>query len=148
MPTAARLFAAIVLGATALLASVAYVPLLPEGTRVGMLAPLNTVLGVLVGWRLVGRTAPGQGYGRALTQGFVGAAVLLFWVLLLWASWEMLQLSLRKRFDGVPEALEGVFSAMAEYGVLLLTGPAPGATLLIGGFLSGLVAEWGARRYR
>lgn len=148
MPTAARLFAALMLAATAWLASVAYASLLPEGTPAGLLAPLNAAIGALVGWRLVGRSVDGQGYGAALGHGAVGAAVVLFWALVLWSGWSMLGASMRRRYDGIAEALEAVFGYVAEHAALMLTDPLPAVLLFAGGLLSGLVAEWAKRRYR
>lgn len=148
MPTAARLFAAVLLAAVAFLASTFYVALLPEGMAVGLFAPLNTVLGLIVGWTAIGRLTDGTSYLLALGHGVRGAAVWLFWTLLLWSIWEMLGRSVQRRYSGVGEALEGVFDLIAQHALLLLEDPLPGATLFVGAICAALVAEWGARRYR
>lgn len=148
MPTAARLFAAVLMAAVAWMASTLYGEVLPEGRPVGFLAPINAVLGLFVGWTGIGRLTDGTSYALALGHGIRGAVVFLFWALLIWSSWDMLVLSVQRRYDGVGEAVEAIFDLIAEYALLLLQDPLPGATLFAGAICAALVAEWGARRYR
>lgn len=148
MPTAARLFAALLMAGVGGMASVFYGDVLPEGMAIGLLAPLNAALGLIVGWSVIGRLTDGKSYALAFGHGLRGAVVFLFWALLLWSAWEMLELSVQRRYGGVQEALEAVFDLIAQHALLLLDDPRPGATLLGGAVGAALVAEWAARRYR
>ena len=148
MPTAARLFAALALALTAWVASDLYKPLLPEGTQVGWLSPVNTAFGLLTGWIVVGRLTDGKSYALAIGHGLRGGATVLFWALLFWALWRMLILSMQKRYSGPAEAIDAFFDLIARYAMLLTTDPTPALALFGGGVASALLAEWAARRYR
>jgi hypothetical protein len=148
MPTAARLLAALALAATAWIASDLYKAVLPEGTQVGKLSPVNAVFGLLTGWIVLGRLTDGSSYLRAVGHGIRGGVTVLFWALLFWSLWRMLLLSMQKRYSGPAEAIDAFFDLIARYAMLLTRDPAPAAALLAGGILSGLLAEWAARRYR
>ena len=110
MPTAARLFAAVGFAIVAFFASEVYKPLLPEGTQVGMLSPLNSFVGFLSGWLVMGRLA-GRGYYAAAGSGVRTIGVALFYVLLIGACYEMLIRSTRLYYDGPTEALTSMMVA-------------------------------------
>lgn len=146
MPTAARLVAALVLGATAVAVSEMIKPLMPEGMDFGWFTWVNAVLGVLCGWVVIGRRA-GAGLGAATGYGLTGMGALVFWAILLQAGYEMLRLSLRRRYDGPVEALEDMVAIALEHAQLLLT-PHLAAALVAGGVLAGLAAEIANRHWR
>ena len=71
MPTGARLMAAISLAVLAFVLSGMVVPLMPESTDFGYFLPLNVFLGLVVGWRVMGKRV-----GVALVVGAVIAGLL------------------------------------------------------------------------
>ncbi|WP_371037666.1 MULTISPECIES: TrgA family protein [unclassified Rhodosalinus] len=146
MPTAARLVAALILAATGFLASEIVKSVIEQEMDFGWLTLINTVLGALCGWIVVGSRA-GRGYSAAIGNGLTGGAALVFWALFLQAVNEMVRLSLRRVYDGPMEAIAAVFELLVEYGAYLLDGQVIW-TLLAGALLSGLVAEFASRRWR
>lgn len=146
MPTAAKLFAAVVFTAVGFLAAEAYKPGLPEGTQFGLFSLIVALIGLLCGWMVMGRLA-GQGYGGAAGSGLRTSATLLFWALLVFSVYEMIQRSMKMRYDGPVEALVSVFGLMLQYGQLVLTVPVL-SVLAGGGVLGGWAAEFAARRWR
>jgi hypothetical protein len=147
MPTAARLFAALSLAGVAWFASVLYIGLLPEGTPAGWLPIVNAGLGLITGWRVVGRLVSGKSYVGAIGHGVRGAFTVYFFAVLFWSIWRMLELSLKKRYDDPSEAINAVFALISDYSLLLLEDPTPGLVLLFGGIGSALLAEWAKRRF-
>lgn len=146
MPTAAKLFALIGFAAMGFFATEIYKPLLPEGTQMGMFTPVNVIVAALCGWFVTGRLA-GKGYYAAAGAGVRTAAVALFYVLLIWSGWEMLQRSMDLYYDGPAEALQEMMGLLAEYVMLGLTDPQVGIALLIGGILAAFLSEWAARQW-
>lgn len=146
MPTAARLFAALGFAAVAFFASEIYKSYMPDGLNVGMLTLVNSIVGFLSGWLVMGRLA-GRGYFWATSNGLRTAFVVVFYVLIIWSLYEMLRRSLRKIYDGPMEALKAMTELMSEYVVLGLTDPQVAITLVVGGALAACFAEWGARRF-
>jgi len=146
VPTAAKLVAALLFAAVAWFASEALVPQFPEGTNLGNFVLVNTVIGVFVGWLVMGRLA-GEGYGVALASGLRSSAVLVFYALLFHAIYEMLRQSTRMRFDGVMDALNGMIALIGEYGLKLVTAPVAMGILILGGLLAALVVEFVSHRW-
>lgn len=118
---------------------------IPEQTNWGNFQPFNAIVGLLVGWFIVGRRLRVD-YITALGIGFTGMVAGVFWVLFLHSFRQMLVLSLARRFDGPVEAVVGVFKLIIENSVLLVD-PKIIATLLVGGMISGVVAEFVDRRW-
>lgn len=145
MPTAARLVAALCLAALGWFVSELVKTLVEEETDFGHFTLVNTCLGLLVGWLVVGRRA-GRGYSAAIGHGITGVAVLVFWAVLLQALNEMLRLALRRRFDGVIEAINGTFELFAAYAGHLAN-PSVLTALIAGALLTGLLSEAAARRW-
>lgn len=146
MPTIVRLVSAILFTAIGWFTAGLVVPLLPDGTAVGRFGPISAVLGFLVGWfftgKRLGRDASG-GFGIGLTSSLV----LLFWVLLVFSGYKMLQISMRSsQFDGPMEALQGLFGIAAEYLWLIAT-PEVTGTLILGGLAIGWIIELIAKRW-
>ena len=104
MPTGARLMAAISLAVLAFILSGMVVPLMPESTDFGYFLPLNIVLGLLVGWSVMGRRA-GRGITAAINNGLAGVFVLVLWAIFLQAANEMVRRALRNRYDDPFEAI-------------------------------------------
>lgn len=146
MPDAARLVAAICLAILAFIVSGQIVPLMPESTDFGYFVYVNVVLGLLVGWFVMGSRA-GRGVTSAINNGLTGVMVFVLWGLLIQAANEMVRLAMRNRYDGPLEAVVDVFKIGAEYGLVLLV-PVVIGTLVVGAVLSGLATEVAWRKWR
>ena len=145
MPTGARLMAAISLAVLAFILSGMVVPLMPESTDFGYFLPLNMVLGLLVGWRVMGRRA-GRDITAAINNGLAGVFVLMLWAIFLQAANEMVRLALRNRYDDPFEAIVAVFQIGAEFGVMIATLPI-GVALVVGAVIAGLLTEFAYNRW-
>ncbi len=146
MPTAARLLAAIGFALVGFFASESYKMLLPEGTDVGHFSLINTGIGLISGWLVMGRVA-GEGYRAAIAQGIRTSAVLVFYALILHSLMEMLKRSTRLNYDGPMDAVAGMFALAAEYGLLIVYSPTVMIILIVGGILAAWLSEWAAMRW-
>lgn len=146
MPTAAKLFAAFGFALVAFFASEVYKPLLPEGTQMGLLSPINTAIGAFAGWTVMGRLA-GKGRYAAVGSSIRTVAVILFYVLLLWAGVEMLDRSTTLYYEGPTEALAAMMELVADYFMLMLSGPEVPIVLFGGGVLAAFLSDWAAERW-
>lgn len=147
MPTAARLFAAIGFALVAYFAAESYILELPEGTQKGLFSEITAGLGAIAGWRVMGSNV-GRGTGVALTTGFRTTAVFTFFTLVGFSIYEMVSLSMKLRYSGPGEALQGLFDLIYDYGIVLFTSPPVLAILLVGGSLAALLSEWAGSRWR
>lgn len=145
MPTAAKLVAAVMFAAVGFLAAQAYVPSLPEGTQIGFLREICAMLGLVIGWFVMGRLV-GKGYVEAVGFGIRTSVTVLFWAVLGFSIYEMILRSTKMMYDGPMEALLGVFDLVIYYGKMMGS-PEFIGTLLIGGVLGGIAAEWAGRRW-
>ncbi len=145
MPTAARLVAAITLGALGWIASDMVRPLMPPHTAFGWFNWVNLGLGLLCGWFVIGSRA-GRGFADALANGLTGVLALIIWAFFVQSFNLMLKQSLEKKFDGPVEAIVGIFGNALDYAHFLID-PALVGTLLVGGMICGLLAEMAARRW-
>ncbi|AYE86254.1 TrgA family protein [Sulfitobacter sp. D7] len=145
MPTGARLMAAISLAVLAFVLSGMVVPLMPESTDFGYFLPLNVLLGLVVGWRVMGKRA-GRGIVAAINNGLAGVFVLMLWAIFLQAANEMVRLALRNRYDDPFEAIVAVFQIGAEFGVMIATLPI-GVALVVGAVIAGLLTEFAYNRW-
>jgi hypothetical protein len=91
--------------------------------------------------------AVGKGYLRAVGSGWKTMIVLIFFALLFFGIWEMLQLSVRMRYDGPMEAILDVFQRMLDRSIPVLTVPVL-VTIAIGGGIAGILTENASRRWR
>ena len=149
MPTAAKLFAALCFAFVGFFAAELSKPAFPEQTQFGYYSFVVAGLGLLVGWRVMGpRAHAAEGVRHAAGSGLLTAFVLVFWTFVVFGIREMLARALGMRFDGVMEALTGVFAIAIEYGLILRDAPLAIGWLAVGGIVSGLVAYWGARSFR
>ncbi len=146
MPTAAKLVSAVAFALVALWAVEAYIPQLPPGTGVGYLREIMVGLGLIIGWRSLGRNA-GRGYADAVSYGLRTSILLVFWGLLGFSIYTMLLRSMRQLYRAdVGKALLDVPDIMMDYGKYLLAQDVLVA-LVVGGLLAGLAAEWTSRRW-
>ncbi|MEM8632189.1 MAG: TrgA family protein [Pseudomonadota bacterium] len=145
MPTGSKLIAAIVFGIVAYVAAQQVRPLMPEGTDMGLFAELMGLIGVGCGWLVMGKRA-GGGAVFSLSSGLLTSVSIVFWGLLLFSIREMILQSMKRVYDGPTEAIVAVFEIAFDYGKTIAD-PGIIGTLLVGGFIGGLVTEWASRRY-
>jgi hypothetical protein len=145
MPSAARLAAASSMAVLAFVVSSQIIPLFPEGKDFGYFTLVNMTLGILVGWKVMGGRA-GRGVTAAINNGLTGVALLLFWGLFVQGAYEMFRLAMRHRYDGPFESLMAIFEIGFEYASMILV-PHVVMTLVIGGILCGLIADFAWRRW-
>ena len=145
MPTMSKLAAAVCYAVLAWVVSGMVMANVPEQQQWGNFQPVNAVVGLLVGWFIVGRRLRVD-YVTALGIGFTGMIAAVFWVIFLHSFNEMLQLSLARRYDGPVEAIVSVFKIGLEYGLMLADARIL-LTLLFGGMAAGFIAEFVDRRW-
>lgn len=143
MTTSNKLIAAICLAFIGGLVAEFVKPQMPEGSDPGQMTLISAVIGIVVGWRVMGKRASKSG---ALELGAVGVASLVFWGLIMFGLIEMLDLAMRRRFDEPVEALEKVVEIAVEY-ALYLAHPNVLITLAVGVFVSGFATTFAARRW-
>jgi len=146
MPTTTRLVAAVLMAALGWGVAWLAAPYLPAGKPVGMFAPVSAGFGALVGWAWTGRKIE-AGAGRPFGIGFVGAALMLFWVLFIFSGYEMLRRSSNLRYDGPVAALQDMVAVALAY-LPIVGQPEVLGALALGGLAIGAVAGWVARRFR
>ncbi|MFD2741115.1 TrgA family protein [Sulfitobacter aestuarii] len=146
MPTAARLTAAVCLALVAFVVSGMIKPLWPESTDFGYFTQVNMLIGLCAGWIVMGARV-GRGITAAIHNGLAGVFVLLIWGLGVQAIHEMMRLAMRNRYDNVFEAVTAVAQIAAKFGAQILTLPVALA-LIMGGVISGLMAEYADKRWR
>lgn len=146
MPTAAKLVAAAALAAVMYLAALAYIPGLPQGTQTGYIREIAAAIGLLSGWFFVG-TKPGGTFAEGLSNGVKGAVIACFWVLIFASGYMMIKRSMRMMYDGVFDAVLGVFEQMIELGALLFV-PSVIGLLFGGGMIVGAVTRAAGRRWK
>jgi hypothetical protein len=147
LPTISRLFGGIGLAFTGFFAGSTVMPYLPIVLKgAGVLPLVAASFGLLVGWRVIGPQV-GQGYRNAMMVGLRGALYVAIWALIYLGAAQMLRLSLRLQYDSVTEAVLDVVAKGIEFGIASFQPPVIG-TLLVGGVLSGIFAEWGRARWR
>lgn len=146
MPTAARLVAALAFMAVAFFAAETFKPGMPPETQWGVFSYVCAGIGLLCGWFVMGRLA-GRKLPGAMSAGLRTSATIVFFAMILFSVYEMLLRALRKRYDGVMAAIEGIFDLMLIYGNALLA-PEPLIVLVAGGALAGLLSEWSSRQWR
>ncbi|MDJ0822329.1 MAG: TrgA family protein [Paracoccaceae bacterium] len=146
MPTAAKLIAGLCLAALAFATSELIKTLLPASTDFGIFSLLNTGIGFVCGWLIIGGRA-GRGMSAAISNGFTGTVALVFWGLFIQAINEMTGLAMRHRYDGPVEALAAVFEILIEFGQQMID-PRVILLLLVGSIVSGVLTELAAGRWR
>lgn len=145
MPTAAKLVGALGLAAVGWFASEAIRPLMPPETNFGWFNQVNVALGLICGWRVLGKRV-GGGFFEGVSAGLTGAAALVFWGLFVQALNQMLANALDKKYDGPMEGIMGIFNLMLEFSQFLLDGTVIGI-IVVGGLLTGVIADRIAQRF-
>ena len=145
MPTAGKLIAAIAFAALAYFVTDLIKPLLPEGSRVGLFSEGNALIGLLVGWRFMGKGA-GKTYRQSLGYGLTSLALIIFWCLMLWSGYEMLRRSTRLYYDGPVEALQDMAFQFLEYGKLAMVQDVV-LPAIVGAIFCAWLTEYFARRW-
>jgi hypothetical protein len=146
MFTAAKLIAGLSLAAVGFLTSEAIRPLFHEHTDFGLFNYVNTGIGFLCGWIVIGSRA-GRGYSAAISNGLTGIVALVFWGLFVQAGNEMVDRALRRFYDSPFEAVVAIFEIGLEFGARMIDPPVL-ATLFVGGIVSAVLAEVAAQRWR
>jgi hypothetical protein len=146
MPTGAKAMAAACFAVVGWLTAHVYVQNMEIATSVGRLREITALLGAIVGWRVMGNSV-GKGYLRAIGSGWKTMVVLVIATLLAFALIEMLELSVRMRYDGPLEAILDVFQRMLDRSFPLASVPVL-AVMLIGGGIAGMLSENANRRWR
>ena len=144
MPTAARFVAAICLAALAFIVSEQIKPLFDEDKAFGFFTHINVVIGLVIGWQVIGSRA-GRGMMSGFNNGLTGGIILLFWGLLIHSAIRMIEISMRGRYEGAFDAVAGMFNIMSDNALLIAT-PLILGTLLVGAIASGLLAEITSKR--
>ena len=146
MPTAAKLVAALCLAALGYATSELIKTIMPASTDFGVFSIVNLVLGLAIGWLVVG-TRAGRGMSAAISNGFTGMVFLVFWGLFIQGANEMTRLAMRHRYEGPFEAVVAIFELMVDYGQTILDLKVI-LLLLIGSIITGVLAEIAAQRWR
>lgn len=146
MPTGAKLIAAVAFAIVGWMAALAYIPQLPESTRTGYFPQIMAALGFVLGWITLGPHM-GRGYSEAASLGLRTSLLLVFWGLLGFAIYFMVQRSTKMIYDNAGVAALDVPMLMLQYGKLMGSMELI-ATLTLGGLLGGMAAEFTNRRWR
>ena len=146
MPTAAKLVAGLCLAVLAFATSELIKTILPASTDFGIFSILNAGIGFVCGWLIIGGRA-GRGMSAAISNGFTGTVALVFWGLFIQAINEMTGLAMRHRYDGPIEAFAGTFEILVDFGQQIIE-PRVILLLLVGGVVTGILAEFAAGRWR
>lgn len=146
MPTASKLSAALGYALVAFIASQYYKIAMPDGTNPGLLVEVCIGIGIISGWLIMGRQT-GDGYRNAMAQGLRTAAVMLAYIVFVFAINEMLRRAVRKRYEDVGDALLGIFEQASNYALTLLDAPMVILILCVGGMLAACLAEWVGKRW-
>ncbi|MCY4333051.1 MAG: TrgA family protein [Litoreibacter sp.] len=145
MPTAARLISAVLFALIGILVAGVVKPLLPEGQPTPYLYPVVIVIPMLCAWRVIGRLI-GRGAVSAINTGVYGIVCAITFSVLAFAIGEMLKRSMRLQYGGPMDAITGMFGIFLEYAQLLIHPMAIGY-LLVGGIVTGLIAEWSHHKW-
>ena len=145
MPTGGKLVGAIMFALLAYWLSDLVKPLMSEGAQVGMFSPVNALIGLIMGWTLMGRGA-GQSYRTSFGYGLTTLVATAFWSLVFWAGYEMIVRSTRLRYDGPIEAMQDMAEIALEY-VWMVAIPELLWPALVGGLFVSWLTEFFARRW-
>lgn len=146
MPTGAKLMAAVSFAVVGFIMANYYAMNMPDATAAGPIREGAAVVGAVIGWMVMGPTA-GKGYVEAAGSGIKTAVILAVAALFLLALREMLDSSIKMRYDTALDAILDVFQTMAQrsYGLLSL---GVIGTILVGGIVAGLLTENAGRRWK
>ena len=146
MPTGAKLMAAASFAVVGWVLANFYAANMPDATAAGPIREVAALVGAITGWKVMG-PAVGKGYVEAAGAGVRTAVVLAVAALFLLALAEMLDNSVKMRYDGALDALLDIFQTMARRSGALLSLGVFG-TILFGGIIAGLLSENAGRRWK
>ena len=146
MPTAAKLVAALAFAVLGYLAAEVFKDSMPERTVWGYFNPISAVIGLMCGWGVMGDLV-GRGYQAAMGFGLRTMVQAVLLVVVVFSIYEAVLRSTKLRYDGPMEAVLGMFQFALEYLGKMATPPMIG-TLLLGGILGGVAAEWASRKWK
>lgn len=146
MPTGAKLMAAISFAVVGWVLANFYAVNMPDATAAGPIREVAALVGAITGWKVMGPSA-GKGYVEAAGAGIKTSVVLAVAALFLLALGEMLDNSVKMRYDGALDAILDVFQTMARRSDALLSTGVFG-TILLGGIVGGLLTENAGRRWK
>ena len=147
MPTAGKLIGAIAFAALAYFISDLIKPLLvdSEGSRVGWFSPVNALVGLAMGWTIMGRGA-GKTYRQAFGFGLTTLAATVFWCLVVWSGYKMRLRSIAQRYDGPTHALQAMAELFLEYAKLAAVDEVI-IPAIVGALFMAWLTEFFARRW-
>jgi hypothetical protein len=146
MPTGAKLMAAASFAVVGWVFANYYALNMPDASSAGPIREGAAVVGGLVGWQVMGPSV-GKGYVEAAGAGIKTAVVLAVVALFLLALKEMLDNSVKMRYDGALDAILDVFETAVKRSQALVS-LGVFATLLIGGIVGGILTENAGRRWK
>ena len=146
MPTGAKLVAAACFAVVGWVMSNYYAMNMPDASAAGPMREWAALIGAIIGWMVMGPSV-GRGYVEAAGSGIKTAVVLGGAGLFLLALREMLDNSVKMRYDGALDAILDVFQVMARRSEALLSLGVFG-TILFGGIVGGLLSENAGRRWK
>lgn len=146
MPTAAKLMAAASFAVVGWILANYYAVNMPDAAAAGPIREGAALVGVVVGWSVMGNSV-GKGYVEAAGSGIKTAVILAVVALFLLALAEMLENSVRMRYEDAMEAILAVVDTMAKRSHALLSLGVFG-TVLLGGIVAGLLTENAGRRWK
>lgn len=146
MPTGAKLMAAASFAVVGWVMANYYSLNMPDAASAGPLRPAAAFIGAIIGWKVMGPTV-GRGYVEAAGAGIKTAAILAVAAIFALALREMLQNSVKMRYESATEAILDVFHTMAtrSQGMLSL---GVIASLVLGGIVAGMLSENAGRRWK
>jgi hypothetical protein len=146
MPTGAKLMAAASFAVVGWVFANYYAMNMPDASAAGPIREGAAVIGALVGWQVMGPSV-GKGYIEAAGAGVKTAVALAVVALFLLALKEMLDNSVKMRYDGALDAILDVFDTAVKRSQALVS-LGVFATLLIGGIVGGILTENARRRWK
>lgn len=145
MPTLPKAVAALFFAALGYFIGDLIRPLLPEGTKAGMLGITLAGIGALCGWYMSGAKA-GHGLRAGLGYGLTTVGLMFFWGDVVFSGQKMLAFAIDKRLKGPMNALKSMVGFIMENAVMVAT-PTIIIAVIVGGLFGGWIVEWVARRF-
>jgi hypothetical protein len=146
MPTAAKLVSAIYFAVLAAVLCFWLMRIEPDAFDWSNLPWLAAVIGLVTGWRFVGRWAE-EGWRTGLSVGLTGGVLMLFWALVISAGEIMVRRSIGLMYRGLMDGLEDMLSILADR-ALLAARTDVALIVAAGGLVGGALAAAVARVWR
>lgn len=147
MPTAAKLVGGVFYAVLGYMLAETFKPLMPADASFGYFSYISAAVGLICGWRIVGRHA-GNGYRAALGTGLGTAIMTVFWVTLGVSIYEMIRKAVGKFYSGdTMEAVQDAVIIVTGYARLMLDQQFL-TILIFGGFIGGIITEFVGRRWK